>query len=818
MTNLQKYKGLIRFIAPDNKHDKSYHKPTELVNWLNAKAGDFWRFLIPKSDLQGVFLGRCKLVLARPEWITYNATSFKNEITFPLNNLVVGNTTDRYITEIGQIRKQECENYCEFKLIVNSFPTGNTINQFVLQRSTGQGVFGTFSTLQSNPFYFMEELKKHFEKNGDVSCLCEVSGNVLTVRAYINDRFFLNDQQCKIAIGRVDAENENNPQLDARFISTITIPAKDCYDLNVKNIAVGNILTLGDVKITVVAGDTNESIKKRFLGEESCYFINQSEKVNYGFDKGSYLEINQSKPSVVAVYQNTSSGIDTYKIKITGDILEGNTIQLSCNGKNPITKTVGSSDTELTLTALFNPDAGQTYKVTNGNVPNVSVFEGSKIVKNTNDLTFALTNKTAIPEKVVDRHKCYISDDVHLRNEYKLMNKVYIAKKGDTALIVAQALGQKKQQFIYEVPTGTAFTAYAQKGKLYGDENILDLRILSQPKVRKANQYVCEVKFPKSFPSRLIDCDLYKGEWQLAVYDTIDNAVVSLGNFIDFSKRIQETKLVEFAGTGTYFGYEYLENKLSQIIRMPIMLKQVKHETEENMINLINGGYGRNETNIMQYQEFVSKGVESSAMQAMQVILRHENIIIEGVEYQSKGEISDNYVDDFTGIGQIAGKLYLQGKISNNDSLWASGVQLGYGTVTVEGEYIGRRVLCRTIDAHYEVNKMARLKAAEYDILIDNPQHEIGCIVYVNDIEIKRLTIVEKARTRIRPIIRLNSDGFIRIVFVGMEHMVDITQFVNEDDVQGFTAEIYGSESINENPPNLTGGAYTEAYDLSYES
>lgn len=809
---------MVRFVAPDNKHSKSYHKPTKIINYLNAVPSDFWRFFMPKSDLQGLYVGRCKVVLIRPDWINYNETTFKNEITFPLNNLVPGNTTDRYITSIGNIRKQDCENYCEFKLIVNAFPSGEVRKQFVLQRSTGQGVFGTFTTATSDRFLFMQELKNHFEKNGDASCLCEVNGNVITVRAYTNERFYLNDQECSIAIGRVDESNTNTPQLDARFLVTETIPAQDCYDLTIENIAVGNILTLGSQKITVALGDTIASIRQRLIGDADCYIIDQSERVNYNAEKGSYLEVNQTKPTVKAIYQSTGGGFDVYKIQITGTVLEGNNIQVSCVGKTPITITVTSTDTITTLTDLFNPDTTDTYQVPTGNVPVISVFEGSRIVQNTNALIFTLTNKTAIPARTVDKYKCYISDDVVLRNEFRLMDKTYIAKKGDTALMVAKALGQSTQQFIYEVPTGTDFIAYAQKGKLYGDENIMDIRILKQPKVRKSNQYVCEVKFPDSFPSRLIDCDLRRGEWQLAVYDQTDNALVALGNFIDFNGRVAETKMVEYAGDGEYFGYEYLENGITQRLRVPIMLQNIKHETEENLTNLIDGGYDRKETNIMKYQDFVTKGVEGVNMEAMQILFRHKHITIDGKHYMGRGEFSDNYADDFVAFGQLTGRLYLQGKISNNNSLLGQSVQLGYGTVTVEGEYIGRRVLLMATNNHFIIKESARLKCAEYDIMIDNPQHQIGCIVYVNDLEVYRLAVSAKTRTRIRPYVRLNTDGNIRIVFVDAKELAMVTEYESELLKDDYAVTEYEIETMNENPPNLTGGSFTEGFDEGFEA
>ena len=759
----------VRFLTPDGEQNKSYYQDTQEVSVLSGRGGDYWRVLIPDSDLQGYLPERCEIVIIEPDWIG-NKVDGKYPIAFP----TTGN-----INPIGKIRRQRCELYCEFELLLNTLPDGKTHKQFSITRSNGKGVFGTFKSQKTEIVEFMYDLQQHFESNGFASAICNIEGNVLSVRAYTSGRFYLSEEPCTIGIGKVDEFNENSPQIEVRKLETVTNPAKYQFDLVIDNIATGNILKLGGKSITVDSSTTIQDIKTALLGKNEFYEILQTENVLKGSELGSYDVINDIKPNVEDLYNQTSGGKDWYIIKISGELAEGNVIQVTSEGKTPIIKTVTASDTIASLTTLFNPDAGSVlgtfyYKVNQGVAVNVNVFEGRKMVLNTNALVFQVTNRRNINAQIVDRYQCYITDDVMLRNEYFLQDKKYIAKKGDTALSVAIGLGQEKRQFIYEVPTLQAFTAGANKGKKYGIENITDITLLSQPKVRKSNQYVCEFTIPRDF---LVE---YHKEYQLAIYNNQEECLVALGNFVNFFQRPEESLLCAFGEKENAFGFEYYEKGLTQIMRVPIMLKNQKHSKEENRTNNIDGGYNRQETNITQYQDFVTHSLTKGAIQSFQVLLSHDYIEIENKSFFCEGEISEQFVDEFQGMAQITGKLVRQGKKTNSGRFTDNYNLQGYGTVTVEGGGNSIRVILLNGKTEYIVEESAKLPCNEYLILIDNQQEELGCLVYVNNLLSFKAIITENARSKIRELVRLNYDKSIRLVFVPSNNEILVTNGINE--------------------------------------
>lgn len=756
----------VRFLQMTGLPDKSYHRITQEIDPLIGFSGDFWRVLMPESDLNGHIPEHCQVVLINPEWIG-DLIDGRYPVNFPVGGF----------NPIGKLRRQRSEQYCEFDILVNALPDGNIYKQFSITRSNGKGVFGTFKSQKSDLEGFMTDLRTHFESNGFSGAICDVDGNVLKVRAYTNGAFYLSEELCSIGIGKVDTFNGNSPQIEVRKLSSVTNPAKYRFDLLIDNIAIGNILKLGGKSITVDSSTTIQDIKTALLGNKDYYEILQTENILKSSELGTYDVVNDIKPNVEDLYNQTTSGQDWYIIKISGELAEGNVIQVTSEGRTPITKTVTATDTLASLTTLFNPDAGTIagtffYKVNQGVAVTVSVFEGKKQVANSNALVFQVTNRVSIDAQIVDRYQCYITDDVMLRNEYFLQGKSYVAKTGDTALSVAVALGQEKRQFIYEVPTLIPFSAYAQKGKKYGTENITDVILLSQPKVKYSSQLICEFVMPT------IANEEFTKEYQLGIYNPKEETLVALGNFVNFNQPRMLSLMAEFGEKENAFGFEYYEKGLTQIMRVPMMLKNQKHTKEENRTNNIDGGYLRQETNIMQYNDFVTQSMGKSSIQAMQVLLSHDYIQIGGKSFFCEGEVSEQYYDDFVGNAQLQGKLIRQGKKTNSGRFIDNYNLQGYGTVTVEGFDYSRRVILLNGTTEYLIQEDAKIPNAEYLILIDNYQNKMGCLVYVNDILFLRSIITENARTKIRELIRL--DGNIRIVLVDITDPSFIVSTTNE--------------------------------------
>jgi hypothetical protein len=770
MRNLNnEFWNYVRFLQSDEEFQRNYYEHENEISVINGVWKDFWRVLIPSSDLNGYLPERCEVVLIKPSWVQA-LSGGKRKITFP---------TVADAVPIGKIRRQRCEYYCEFELLVNTLPDGKIHKQFSLTRSNGKGVFRTFRSQKTELNEFMIDLSNHFERNGFAGTICEVEGNVLRVKAYTSARFYLSEEACTIGIGKVEYFNENSPQIEIRKLATVTNPAKYRFDLVVDNIATGNILKLGAKSITVDSSTTITDIRTALLSKKEFYEILQTENVLKGSELGSYDVVNDIKPTVEDLYNQTTGGKDWYVIKVSGEIAEGNVIQVISAGRTPITKTVTATDTIASLMTLFNPDSGTIagtffYKVNQGIAVTVNVFEGRKSVLNTNALVFSVTNRVAVNAQIVDRYQCYITDDVVLRNEYYLQGKSYTAKKGDTALSVAVGLGQEKRQFIYEVPTLQQFTAYAEKGNKYGAENITDITLLTQPKVRKSNQYVCEFTMPSVYVGP------FEEPYQLAIYNNQEEVLVALGNFIDFNQPVKDSLIAEFGEKENAYGFEYFEEGLTQIMRVPLMLKNQKHTKEENKTNNIDGGFRREETNLMQYRDFVSQTMTNGAIKSFQTLLNHEFIGINGKAWFCDGEINEGYPDEFYGQGQIAGKLIRQGKMTNSGRFTDNYNLQGYGTVTVEGFEYSNRVVLMDGKTHYIVGDNSKIPCAEYLIMVDNYQREMGCLVYVNNLLSFKAIIPENARTKIRELVRLNVDGNIRLVFVETDHKTFVTNAINE--------------------------------------
>ena len=109
---MNQYEHLIAFEAVGN--DTSLHKPYGLHDALQAKPGDSWRWLAPKSIAQGIDERNLKLVLLHAK------------------TGVVTHT-------IGTLRRQESERYVELTLRVGGLPSEGNWKQFALTRANRIG-------------------------------------------------------------------------------------------------------------------------------------------------------------------------------------------------------------------------------------------------------------------------------------------------------------------------------------------------------------------------------------------------------------------------------------------------------------------------------------------------------------------------------------------------------------------------------------------------------------------------------------------------------------------------------------------------------
>lgn len=788
--------NFIRFIKPIEGESINFFEPKEQLGQLIAKSGDNWRFLIPKSDLHGKIKADASIGLVKKEWLIV------------ADDIVCCLPQPDFEPQIGTIRSQNCENYTEIKLLIGETPDGVLHRQFSLNNSSGKSIFGTFSSNKTDRYEYLKDLKKHFEGCFFTNVFVDVNGSLMTIRAYTNNRFRLSDEKCTISIGNVTEKNSNNPSIESRFIENVIIPAKYRFDLDIQNIAVGNILILGSKTKIVQNGDTISSLKDYLLGGIDYYEVLQTDNIIASSSKGTYQIINTEKPKVESLFQS-NIGFDRYKIAVSGNYSVGNAIQVTSAGKTPINYTVKSTDTIASITTALNPNGSNLYyDVPTGTIINISVFEGVQSVDNTNSLVFNLTNRVSVASRNVDKYQCYIGDDIMERNYFKVYNEEYYAKEGDTPLDVAIGLGYSARQFTVEMPSGVTLQAYATQGYMFGESNISDIRIIQQPKIKVSSQYVCEASFPN-----LVNGTKPSGEYYLAIWSKLRGEVMALGNSVRFADNIcdRETSIIEFFDKGTIYNHEYFEQGLTQVLRVPVMLSQPKRQVEENRVITINGGIERAETNITEYRNFVTRGIENSMMRALQVAMRHTGLLINGERYAAEGEISDEYVDDYINYGQNSGKLLRFGKNSNNvNQLITNELYKGYGRIIINTPKSDLRVLI--IDDSFGLDSNSKkellvtdsvlVATGEYQVVIDNPTNNIGLKIYQDDILQRNLLILGNSRNRLKGFQRLNSNGTLKFDFYDISSNANIS-FGDETNIGlitniTYTFELKGSEGIGD--------------------
>lgn len=728
--------NIVQFVPANT--DKGFYKNEYPLGILEAKPNDYWRFLMPKSNLQDEPVGKFDIRLTKYEWL--ENVDGKVIINYPSDPIIVGN-----------VREQNCNQYTEIKLLISKVPDGTTYKQFNIVRENGQNVFVTFKGQYTDKTEYIRALKAHFESFWATNVFVDVDGNILTIRAYVNGNFYLSDEECTIGLGTSTEQNENNPSIDITDLGTVTIPAKYEYELTVDNIAIGNTLTLGDRTVIVKLGDTEASVKAYLLNGAEKFIVNQSDTFAFGSTLGSYEIQNITKPNVIASFVNRVSSIDHYLITITGEIAEGNIIQVTTPSKLPITITVSATDTVATLTALLNPDSGQ-YQVPVNDVVTINVLEGVKVANNTNELKFEFASQTAVPSKNVKRYRLYINDDIVARNEFKVNGIEYIAKTGDTPINVAKGLGYTDRSFIVDIPTTETLEVYAIKGNKYGEENIADIKILKQPRVQTSSQVVCEVNFP-----------YLKGNYLMAIWNKITSEVIACSNQIKIGNGYN-TLMLEYASKGENYNHEYYERGFSQLVRVPICLTTPKREVEENRTLKIDGGFVRNETNVKEYVNFSTKGINTQIMRGLQIALRSQYVTIENQEYYSDGGVNDNLVLEYADTGQCSGKLYKQGKLSNiAKTLKTNNLSTKYCKIVCDFTKVSLRILVEGENFDMLLREKDIVRSGEYDTIIDNSGNDISLDIYEDNILRRRLLIYANTRVRLNKYVRYNDSVKFRI-------------------------------------------------------
>ncbi|GGH42911.1 hypothetical protein GCM10007423_39900 [Dyadobacter endophyticus] len=695
------YEHVICFDKADG-NDNTYFHAKALHDSLEAQIGDTWRWLAPKSMIQGIDHRYAAIALVSP--------LYKPQCGDPLEVNAI-----RY--HIGRVRAQESEKYVDLSIWVNALPTPGTWKQFAIQRANGQIVIGTFKGQQTTRTAYMNALKEFYESLPYTKVLCDVDGSKMRIRIWEKQGVFkLADEGLLVGLGTTDVTNTNNPSIDKIDLGEFTYPASDSYLVEIgPSVLEGNIFNLDSETYIAVAGDTPQSVREKlFTGDR--YVVLEDSAVTVSVEAGTRTISNTNKLNVQAVFDSALSGDDRYLIKINGALQPGNVIQVSATGKTTKSYTVLLGDALSDIEDYFNSETGGFYIVDGGVIPQVSFIAGIQTVDNTNSPTIKLTGYQNIPSHSVRRWRIIIGPDLRAGNIFHLDDLAYTVSDGDTALDIASHFGYDSVSFTVETEVSAAPDAYALKGYLYQDSNIADVTISDGPRLARSSQYVFEAEF---------NCDIDPGTYRLALIDTKpeEATLLSLGNQI-IVKSKAKGEIFEAADQGDVFGFEYYENGLTQRMRLPVFIQPPRHQSEEDRIVKFMGGYDRTTTKI----EFVSKLVTIGGLLPLHTtiasFLKHSHLRIGGKQYYNSGEYAETLLDPSTGRRQATTDIVELSKEKNNflryrSNYYQSGSYGGYCKVLAH-DCAGRlQIWLRSSEIVRQIEDWQLLNTASYQLIAE---------------------------------------------------------------------------------------------------
>ncbi|MFC0183362.1 hypothetical protein ACFFJX_12665 [Pseudarcicella hirudinis] len=505
---------------------------------------------------------------------------------------------------------------------------------------------------------------------------------------------------------------------------------------------------------------------------------------------------------MVANYISNSSGQDKYLISVQSDFEPGNIITVTADSKAPISYTVVSGDTQANIESNFNTTSGY-YSVNAGVVPVVSVAFGTQEFNNSSAPNVYLTNKIAIAATNVDRYGIYIGDDVSEGNIFTLQDKTYIAQAGDKSSDIASYFGQSSTYFTFDVPTGTQVACYSLPGNKWGSGNIADVRIIQQPTNRKSQHIVAEVNFP----------DLPSKQFQLALRNKNFQQIIAVGNFVSPTFDSNGSLMVEYSDTGKVFSYEYYEDGLTQIIRLPLFLNYPTQFVQETKTVLLNGGFERTETSINENQSLSVTGKPSSFHRAMSLALKHSFLNISGERYYHEGDWTTNQsvsgIDLFSGNGML--KRYYSEKNNRKLYLLTGSLSNGFSKILLQSDVFGFRLLVKTDNFVRVLSEELIIPANEYKLEFYTGADDVKLDVYEDGSLLRTLLIRSKSKSLINGFIRFYSGKEYQIVATRTVITVITTEQLSLNELGGSAIE-YNCEKVEILPTvgGIEGFGYTD--------
>jgi len=556
-----------------------------------------------------------------------------------------------------------------------------------------------------------------------------VNGSKMRVRIWEKEGVLkLADEGLAVGLGKSSVTNTNNPLITRINMGNHIYAAQDSYLVKIgESIQEGNVFTLDAVTYIANAGDTPETVLAQLL-VGNRYKVPTGTAVQGDAVAGSRIITNTNKLTVQASFDSASGGNDRYKIIVSGTAQPGNVIQVSATGKTTKSYTVLSGDTKAIIEAFFNTDSGGFYTVSTGVIPSVTFLAGNQQITNQNFPTLQLTDLQNIPGYTVTRWQIIIGSDIRSGNQFFVLDQVYTADDGDSALDIASFFGYDSVSFQIETAPGVSPAAYATKGFLYNQNNIADITITEGPKLARSSQYVVEAEF---------DCDIEPGSYRLGIVN--DQAevpeLIALGNHIQVkAKAIGE--IFEVMDYGDSFGFEYYENGLSQRLRLPVFINPPMQKSEEERVVNFMGGYRRTTTK----KEFESRLVTRAGHLPLHVtiasFLKHEHLRIAGRVYYNAGEYSEVNLNNGTDLRQASTLITDTAREKNNfqryrSNYYQSGAYGGFCKLLGEGIKGRLQLWLHSSEIVREIEEWQLLNTASYQLLAETFDH-VNLTIYRN--------------------------------------------------------------------------------------
>ncbi len=737
-----RFTNFIEFVSTDaTTQAKNLYHPTGNLRPYHAKIGDFWRLLIKNSILQGA---KVEDVEARIVEVITNCKGVWDGETF--------DDTDLRAT----LRKQYCETYTEFVIKVNAPSTVASYKQFAIKRANGQSVLGTVRTTSTTTEEYAKAIKAHFEAYPYATVIVHRNGTLLKVRVYNNRQFVLNDEAVTIQVGTVVDKNTNRPTLAASFVETINYAARFSYRVVVENVEPGNIFSLNGVTYEAASGDDENTVLAALLGTASRLIVLQTDTVSASATAGVRYLINTNSPSLNLAYFDTDGGNDRYIVTVGASLAAGNTFQIAASGETTKTYTATASSTVSEVVDALTEVSGY-YEVPTGTAPSWQVVVGTQAISNVNTPSISLEDQQVIAAVDKDKYRVIVGNDVEKGNVYTLGEVVYTATSADNADTVGVALGIGGSVGYLEIDEGDTLAAFASKGFRYTSEDVADVTILQQPRVKKSGQLVLEVDF-----SGLTNGKVYS----VQLFNKKTDTVLGYSNFIHAATTLRNTVLVEVADQSEAHGYQYYESGLTQRIRLPLHLKTPMQRTAENRNKRIDGGYNRTSTQVEDTQMLVTQGESSAFHKCLALWLKHSKVWIDDQSYYCEGEYSESVISEWPERKQAMANLVLNQEHNNKNYYFTtSSKPLGYGEVSLHGYCYGLRIILKTNTFEQELREGSNyLSAGDYEILIYNDGDSRLIRIAPEGYEIQKIEIPKQSLAKVRRLVRVESDTTLEIL------------------------------------------------------